>query len=271
MPPKAMHRKAMLHNVFTKTLHDQRKMFGWWSLGIFGVSLVYVAGYKQYADAGILDAELPEYLSALMGAMDYASPEGYLNSTFFTLIGSLLTAIFALTIGSQAIAGEEESGMLDILLAHPLTRTRFVMQRFAALVVGMVAFGFMAWVGVSIASRIADMDIALANIAAACTGLTLLGVVIGAVALALGAFTGRRGLTTGVTAGVALVAFLANNLAPMLEWLDLPRRFSPFYYYLGMDPLRTGFDWAGFGVLAGVAIGLAVLAVWGLNRRDVGI
>jgi len=101
----------MLRNVFLKTLYDQRKMFMWWSLAIIGVSLIYVAGYKQFADAGMLDMELPDYLSAIMGTMDYASAEGYLNSTFFTLIGSALMVIFSLTIGSRAIAGDEESGM----------------------------------------------------------------------------------------------------------------------------------------------------------------
>jgi ABC-2 type transport system ATP-binding protein len=98
--------------------------------GLEGVRDVVVDGntlrcvVEESADAGFLDAELPEYLSALMGTMDYASAEGYLNSTFFTLIGSLLMVIFSLTIGARAVAGDEESGMLDVLLAHPVSRTR---------------------------------------------------------------------------------------------------------------------------------------------------
>jgi ABC-2 type transport system permease protein len=220
----------MLRSIFTKTLYDQRTMFLWWSFALVGVSLVYVAGYRQYADAGFLDAQLPEYLSALMGTMDYASPEGYLNATFFTLIGSMLTVIFSLTIGARAIAGTEESGMLDVLLAHPVSRTRFVLERFAALVAALGAFGVVAWVGVSVASRIAEMDIPLAHIAAACTGLALAGIVIGSVALAVGALTGRSSLAIGITAGVALASFLANNLAPLFGELTVVQRLSPFYY-----------------------------------------
>lgn len=261
----------MLRNLFSKTLYDQRKMYLWWSVALVGVSLVYVAGYKQFAESGMLDMELPDYLSVLMGTMDYASAEGYLNSTFFTLIGSAMMVAFSLTIGARAVAGDEESGMLDLLLAHPVSRTRFLLQRFAALVLANALFGVVAWAAVSLASRIAEMGIPLANIAAASAGLALLGLVIGALALAVGAATGRMSLALGVTVGVALAGFLANNLAPLLEWLDIPQKLSPFYYYLQGDPLRQGFDAGGLAVLAVAALILVGLAVWAFNRRDVAV
>ena len=36
----------------------------------------------------------------------------------------LLLLVYAIGAGSRAIAGEEESGTLDLLLAHPLSRRR---------------------------------------------------------------------------------------------------------------------------------------------------
>lgn len=261
----------LLRSVFSKTLYDQRRMFMWWTLAIVAVSLIYVAGYKQYAEAGMLDTQLPEYLSAIMGTMDYASAQGYLNSTFFTLIGSVMVVIFSLTIGARAIGGDEESGMLDVFLAHPLSRTRFALERFAALVAAVGLFGLAAWVAVSVAAGIAEMGIPVANIAAACAGLTLLGLILGAVAFAVGAWTGRVSLALGAAAAVALAGFLANNLAPLIEALEVARKFSPFYYYLKGNPLRNGFDAGGLAVLAAAALALAGLAIWGLNRRDVGV
>ncbi|MDH4140823.1 MAG: ABC transporter permease [Coriobacteriia bacterium] len=261
----------MLGSVFKKTLYDQRKMFAWWLLAIVGVSLVYVASYKQFAEAGMLETNVPEYLSALMGRLDYTSAAGYLNSTFFTMIGAWMMVIFSLTVGARAIAGDEESGMLDVLLAHPVSRTRFVLERSGALAAAAALFGLAAWVSVSLSSLFAEMGIPLVNIGAACFGLALLGMVFGSLALAVGAFTGRTSLAIGVTTGVALAAFLANNLAPMLEYLDVAQKFSPFYYYLGNDPLREGFDAGGSAVLVAAGLVLAALAVWGLNRRDVSI
>jgi ABC-2 type transport system permease protein len=261
----------MLRSVFWKTLYDQRKMFMWWSLAIVGVSLIYIASYSQFAEAGMLDMELPEYLSAVMGVMDYASAEGYLNSTFFTLIGSMMIAIFSLIIGARAVAGDEESGMLDVILAHPVSRTRFVLERFAALAAATGLFGLVSWMAVSLGAMIGGMGIPLANIAAACAGLTFLGLVIGSIALAVGAATGRVSLAIGVAIGVVLAGFLANNLAPLLEWLEVPQKFSPYYYYLDGDPLRYGFNEGGLAVLAIASLLLAGFAIWGLNRRDVAV
>lgn len=259
----------MLRNVFAKTLYDQRKMFMWWSVALLGVSLVYVAGYKQYADTGMMDVQLPEFMSALMGTMDYTSAVGYLNSTFFTLIGSLLVVIFSLTIGARGIAGEEESGMLDVLLAHPVSRTRFALERFAALTTATGLFGVVSWAAVSMGSWLAEMGIPLGNIAAACTGLAFMGLVMGSVAFAVGASTGRVSVALGVTSGVALASFLVNNLAPVFDGLDAVQKLSPFYYYLSGDPLREGLDAGGLAVLTFTALVFAGLAIWGFNRRDV--
>jgi ABC-2 type transport system permease protein len=53
----------------------------------------------------------------------------------------VLLIIFTTGIGARAIAGEEESGRLDLLLAYPVSRTRVVVQRFAALVVATLLVG----------------------------------------------------------------------------------------------------------------------------------
>lgn len=246
-------------------------MLLWWSVGLFAMVFVYVGGYKQYAEAGILDTELPEFMGALMGELDFATATGYLNATIYTLLGSILVIIFSMMLGARAIAGEEESGMLDMILAHPVSRTRFVLERFAALVVSITVIGLAVWIGVVATTRFAEMAVPIVNIAAATTGLTLVGIVFGAVAFAVGALSGSRALAAGIAAAVAVSTYLINTLAPMYEGLSALQKLSPFYYYLGGDPLREGFDIGGLAVLAVVALLLAGLAVWGLNRRDVAV
>jgi hypothetical protein len=45
----------VLRNVFAKTLRDQRRSLGWWSLGLVAVVAVYVLPYRQFLDSGMLD------------------------------------------------------------------------------------------------------------------------------------------------------------------------------------------------------------------------
>lgn len=256
-------------NIFAQTLRDQRRALLWWAAGILFVVIVYVGGYRQYADAGMLETTYPEFLDAIMGSDDFTTPAGYLNMVFFTLLGPLLMLLASMFAGARAIAGEEEDGMLDIVLAHPVSRAHLVVERFAALAAGSAWLGLVAWLVVYLAASFAEMDLGFVSIGAASVALAMLGLTLGAVALAIGALTGRRGLALGVTAALALALYLANNLAGTIESLEPIQRVSPYHFYLGGDPLRNGFDLAGLGVLALMSLALLLLAIWGLNRRDV--
>lgn len=259
----------MLRSVFAKTLRDQRRALIWWAVGLVWVILVYAGGYRQYVEAGLLKARTPEFVSAIMGPGDMASPAGYLNAVIFTLLAPLLMLLFAMFTGARAVAGDEDSGMLDVLLAYPVSRSRLVLERFGALAAAVTWLGFVVWTAVSVAVVANDMGLGLDRIAAAAVGLALLGLTVGSVALAVGAVTGSRSLAIGITTGVALGTFLVNNLAPMVADLEPARKLSPYYYYLSGDPLRSGFDLANLAVLALVSLVLLAVALWGLGRRDI--
>lgn len=260
----------MLRNVFTKTLRDQRRALLWWALGLAWVVLVYVGGYRSYVEAGFMSQKVPGFVRAFMGTTDFSAPAGYVNAIVYTLLGPLLVILAATFAGARAVAGDEEDGMLDVLVAYPVSRVRLLAERAGALAVSNAWLGFVVWAVVSAAATANDMGIGLGRIAAASTGLALLGLVFGLVAMTVGAFTGRRALSLGLTAAVALMSYLLNNLAPLLGDLKWLRQVSLFHYYLGGDALRAGFDWSRLAVLAALAAGLLLLSMWGFGRRDVG-
>ena len=76
------------------------------------------------------------------GITDFTSPEGFVNSQLLIFMVPLLFVVFAIGIGSGSIAGEEEKGTLDFLLAHPLTRESVIVQKFLAMNFAV------AWIGV---------------------------------------------------------------------------------------------------------------------------
>lgn len=49
---------------------------------------------------------------------------------------------------------------------------------------------------------------------------------------------------------------------------DQPTYASPFYHYIGGQPLRNGFQWADIGMLAATASALVGLGAWRFARRD---
>jgi ABC-2 type transport system permease protein len=87
------------------------------------------------------------------------------------------------------------------------------------------------------------------------------------VAFAVGAATGRRGIALGTAAAVAVAAYLLSYLSPIAEapWME---RISPFHWYIGAEPLATGVDWPGLGLLAALAVLAAVGGAAAFDRRD---
>jgi ABC-2 type transport system permease protein len=264
----------MQRSVFTKTLWDQRRSLVAWVVGITVVGVIYAAFYPLVNTPAMVDAlkAYPQAVLDAMGFADLASPTGYLGSTTFGLLGPALVIVMGAVLGSSAIAGEEESGRLDLTLAHPVSRWGVVIQRFAAIVVAMLALASVLFVALVVGSGPAELGaISPVNIAAATLQLGLLGTLFGALALATGAATGRRNLAYAVVAVIALVGFFGNNLGPTIEGLAWLRDVSPFHYYSGGLPLRNGLQLGDVALLALVSSVLVAGGGLVFDRRDVAV
>jgi ABC-2 type transport system permease protein len=264
----------MLRNLFTKALWDQRRGILVWAIGLAAVGAGYAAFYptlstpemRQFMDA------YPREIMDAMGITDLTSPEGYLGGTTYGLLGPLMIIIFGAGLGGRAIAGEEEAGRLDAVLAHPVTRTSVVVQRALAMLVALAVSGVVLLAAMLALSGPADFaEIGAANLAAASAQLVLLGTFFGALALAVGAATGSRGLALGVVAILAVLSYFANNLGPSVEWLAWSQDVSPFHWYAGEEALRNGFQALNGLVLIGASAALVALGAVAFRGRDVAV
>src|ERR687886_1437932 len=86
--------------------------------------------------------DYPRALKQFFGgsaSYNFSTPAGYLNAQLFSLMVPLLLGIFAIGFGASTLAGEEEQGLLDLVLVHPVTRRRVVLEKGASLVAGVSA------------------------------------------------------------------------------------------------------------------------------------
>lgn len=261
----------MLRSVFGKALRDGRRGLLGWSVGLAAVAAMYAAFYPSVTtpDMARAMANYPESVKRLFNMQDMTTPAGYLGASVFNLLGVILLVVFAISAGARAVAGDEEAGTLDLILAHPVSRSRLVLERFLALCVYTVVIcAAMLAVLLALARPTKIAPIGAGNLTAATAQLALLGLCFGALALAVGAATGRRGAVIATAAAVAVVAYFGNTLAPRVRGLGWLRRLSPFHYYLGNDPLRHGLDLGNCLVLLATTAVLAGLAVLAFARRD---
>jgi ABC-2 type transport system permease protein len=261
----------VLRNVFTKTLWDARRALLARAIAIAVVAPTYAAFWPT-VNTPQLQQALQRYPQGVLEAMNYTdltSPAGYLASSVFGLLVPLLVAVLAVAQGTRAVAGDEEAGTLELLLANPVSRTRVALQRFAALAAMLMAVGAVLWLVMLAISGPAQLDgISTAEFAAAAAHLVLFGACIGGLAFAVGAATGRRALALGISAGAAVLGYLANGVLPQVRGLEWTRQASPWHWYLVVSPCGTACRSAVSCSCSGVTAGLVVAGTWCFNRRD---
>lgn len=211
---------------------------------------------------------VPKSVSNLLGGGDYGTITGWFRSEIAAIYGPLVIGALAITGASATTAGEEEDRIMGLVLAHPIRRPRLIAAKAAAIAVVVLIIALATWIGLIIGVAVGGGGITLPHITALAVQLAFFGFATGAVAIALGAGTGRRSLATGVAAAVGIAGWLINSFAPLVGTIDWLKYVSPFYYYAGHDPLAQGVDVVGIVVLGAVSLVLTAVGIVGIERRD---
>ncbi|MFQ5522874.1 MAG: ABC transporter permease subunit [Acidimicrobiia bacterium] len=214
-------------------------------------------------------SQMPDVLLALVGQADMATPEGWFQGEVYAITAPAILIAITAAIGARAVAGEEQRRTLGLLLANPVSRTRVVLEKTAAMVVGGVLGGAVLFVSTLLGASPFGLQLNVANVAAASVLATLFALVIGALGLAVGAASGRVQVAGYGAAGVAFAAYLVDSFFPLNDRLADWVRLSPYHYYLGGDPLNQGMAWGDAGVLVGLFALLVGIAVAAFQRRDI--
>ncbi|MEI8083391.1 MAG: ABC transporter permease subunit [Actinomycetes bacterium] len=265
----------MLSSVMTKTLRDQRRALLIWSVSLVLLVGMYAAFYPSIkGDAGYSDliARMPESMRALFtagGGGDLGTGEGFLYMELLSFMGPMIILGYTISAGTSVLAGEEAKRTFDLLLTAPVSRARVLLEKSAAVAVVTVVLMVVLGLAVQLEGAAVGMGLAPSRVAAAMLHLGLLGLEFGALAILIAAATGRLALSWAIPAAVAVLAYVLNGIAPLVSWLEPYRNLSPFYYYIGHDPIRSGVWLPGIAVMViSIAIMIAV-AIPLFRRRDI--
>jgi ABC-2 type transport system permease protein len=256
--------------VLSGVLRDQRRSLVLWGLAVGLVTAIYVGFWPSMGDGADIEGfieNMPEGLVQALGYDQIATPAGYLRSTIYGLLAPVLLLVFAIGTAARLIAGQEEDGTLELELTAPIARRQLYVERLAALWVDVLVLVAIVTVVTLVLVRALDMEVGTTEVLAGNTGLLLLVLGFGTIALAVGAATGRRSYALGAAAGLAVLAFMFNALGP-LAGADWMTAVSPFSWFLEPNPLAEGFDPGGFALLALLPIFAAIGGWLTFERRD---
>ena len=261
----------LLRNVFTKGIWDARRSLPGWTAAITAVALMYAAFWPTMRSPQMAEA-MAAYPQDVLDAFNYTdltSPAGYLGGAVYGLLVPLLVAVFMIAAGARSVAGDENAGTLDLVLAHPVSRPRLALQRLAGALTGMALVAVVLAVALTALRIPFELgDVPLRGLLAINVQLALFGAMFGTLAFAVGAASGSRSLALGASAGLAVVSYLANSVFPQVSALGWTRTISPFHWYLGGSPLTEGLQWPGIAALLLTTAALAALGTYLFTRRD---
>lgn len=256
--------------VMIRALRESWRSLLAWALGMTAALALYLPLYPSFGANGSLEqiiATLPPELVDALGYDLIGTGAGYAQATFFGLIGFALIVIAATAWGAAAVGGAEESGRLELDLAHGIGRVGYVFESALGIVIRLLALGVVVAVVVAGLNGPAELGLEPEGIIAAVVALTGLGALSAGAALIVGALTGRRVFAVGAGAGVAVYGYAVQAVANQSEDLAWVERLSPYSWAYAGEPLSEGFSW---GILAVWALALALMAgaAAALRARD---
>ncbi|MFQ5946474.1 MAG: ABC transporter permease, partial [Anaerolineae bacterium] len=122
-----------------------------WGIGLLLLGLMMTAFYptiveEQALFEQLMEAYPPEFFAFFGGLTDFAQPEGYLSIEFFSYM-PLVLGIFGVLAGSGLLVSDEENGTMDLVLAHPVSRSALFAGRFIAFLIATAAILAIGWAG----------------------------------------------------------------------------------------------------------------------------
>ncbi|MCL1599622.1 MAG: ABC transporter permease subunit [Actinomycetia bacterium] len=268
---------GLLGDVLGKSVWDRRRSVWAWAIGLASLMLLTFAAWPAFSKdsatvADMVDA-MPKEMFALFGMTDpdsLSTAAGFISSRTYQSVGPIVMLIFSVSAVSSLVAKEESRGVLDMVLSNPLTRRNVLLAKATAIALLSLFIGFLLTIFGLIGNAIWDTDLEVVNVLAANTGLALLALCFGGIALGVWSLLGS-GPAIGITAAIGAAAWFLNGLGSVVDGLAPFRILSPFYWYLGdKAPLAKGFEPQYLLLLAVAVIGTAV-AVWRFESRDLAV
>jgi ABC-2 type transport system permease protein len=232
-----------------------------WGLGLGLFGLVLAASSTAFTDLVHTAPDVSRMLQQVFPNSDILSVGGFLQLLFLQF-GLILAGLAAATlVGTWA--SDETSGRLEMLLATPLARARWILAGGLAIVGQIVVFTVIAAIGIAIGTAMIGGDVgqpvagtfALGAFAAAFAGI---GVAI--------AGLWRSSWAAPAVALLTIVTWFVDTIVPAFNLPDVVHELALSAHY-GL-PMLGHWDVAGLAASALLAIGGVAVGAWAFPRRD---
>lgn len=261
--------------MFTVILYSLRSSRGaiiGWGIGLAALALMMGSLFDMIASSGdLMEAyveALPEFAELFdFGAMN--TPIGWLDVEYFSFV-PLIIGLFATGVGASLLARDEEGGTLDLILAHPVSRTGLFWGRFLASTLVIIILLLVSWVSLLL-TMIWSENFTIPAFDLLLPFVSLFGILMFFMTLALlfSMLLPARSMASMIAGMLVAASFFITLLSGVVEELERAADFSPLTYLETATAIEDGLNLTWFGVFIAISLGLALLSWLLFQRRDV--
>jgi len=242
-----------------------------WGIGLAVYGVLMAGLYSSIAEMEgiqeLMDQYPPELMAFFGGAIDIVSPKGYLNTYYFMYM-HLIIGIFTIGTGANLLVGDEEKGLLDLIVSHPISRTALFWGRFVGMTATTLIILLVGWLSWLLPSSGSGLDLTWIEFLRPFLPLFAILMFFSTLALMLSMLI-PSGRMAGWLSGLVLIGnFLLLGLGAVNEDLKPIMDISPLHFYQGGDAI-TEVNWEWFLGLLGVSLLFTLVAWWRFQQRDI--
>ncbi|MFZ5918057.1 MAG: ABC transporter permease subunit [Chloroflexota bacterium] len=262
--------------MFAELKHTLRRLRGQmvgWGVGLVLYGLLMVSLFDSIAGIEGFEemiASYPPELMAFFGGAEMlalTTPKGYIDVYYFNYM-AVIIGILAVGTGAGLLVGQEERGILDLVMAHPVSRTALFFGRLLGFILAMVMILLVSWLSWVIPAPSSGMDLTWIEFLRPFAPLLVQLLLFGALALLLSLVLPSGRMAGMFTGGLLVGNYLVLGLSNINENLKAIVEYTPLYYYQGGKAI-SGINWQWLAGLLAVTLVLALLAWWRFQRRDI--
>ncbi|RLD08294.1 MAG: hypothetical protein DRI65_02615 [Chloroflexota bacterium] len=268
-------RTNKMFTVIRYSLRNSRGAIIGWGIGLAALAIMMgslfdmMAGSNEMMDMmNAYAATMPEFAEIFnMGAMN--TPIGWLDVEYFSFM-PLIIGLFATGAGASLLALDEEGGTLDLILAHPVSRTVLFWGRFLANTLVIIILLLISWASLLLTMTWSE-NFTLPAFELLLPFISLFGIMLFFTTLSLlfsMLLPARR--TASMLAGMLVVAsFFITLLAGVVDELERAADFSPLTYLETATAIEDGLNLVWFGIFIAIDLVLVLISWQLFQRRDV--
>ncbi|WP_280586980.1 ABC transporter permease subunit [Halorubrum sp. Boch-26] len=239
-------------------------------VGAYAGFIVWYFTVLEGVDYEDVFRDLPPAMLEAFGIESLSTIEGFLGAQVFNFVWLLGLGLYFAYVAGGTVAGDIETERMELLLSFPVTRSRLLVEKSAALLVPMIAVnalgGPIIYLFVVAVGETVPLDhLLLAHLLSIPFLLVCAGV-----GLVFSVAVDRAAIAERAAVGTVFVLYLVESVVGGADAYDWIQYLSPTQYYEPTPILIEGsFEPIDSAILLVASLGLLILSQALFERRDI--